>query len=148
MPSLLMPHSPTVPSSSRATVWVGRALFALAVLFMVFDTTMKFLATPEAVAGTEALGWPTGAVRPLGVIEAGCVLLLLIPRTAPLGALFLTGYLGGAVATHVRVQNPLFTHILFPVYIAVLVWLPLYLRDPRVRAVLGPLTSERSRQAA
>ncbi len=143
MTNLQMTGAAFANSPSRATVWTGRVLFALAVLFMLFDTTMKFFTTPEAVAGTEALGWPTGAVRPLGAIEAACVLLLLIPRTAPLGALFLTGYLGGAVATHVRVQNPLFTHVLFPVYIAILVWLPLYLRDPRVRAVLSPIASPR-----
>lgn len=143
MSALSFADSP-LHAPSRARVWTARVLFALAMLFLLFDTTMKFFTTPEAVAGTVALGWPAGAVQPIGVIQAVCVLLLLIPRTAPLGALFLTGYLGGAVATHVRVQNPLFTHVLFPVYIAVLVWLPLYLRDPRVRAVLGPLSPSRA----
>jgi hypothetical protein len=121
---------------SRPTLWTSRVLFTLAVLFLLMDLTMKFLTTPESVAGTAALGWPEGAVRPLGIIQGCCVALLLVPRTAPLGALLLTGYLGGAVATHVRVQNPLFTHILFPVYIAALIWLPLFLRDGRVRRAL------------
>ncbi len=111
-------------------------LFTIAAMFLLMDLTMKFFTTPESVAGTAALGWPEGAVRPLGIIQGCCVALLLVPRTAPLGAVLLTAYLGGAVATHVRVQNPLFTHILFPVYIAALIWLPLYLRDPRVRRVL------------
>jgi hypothetical protein len=121
---------------SAPALWTSRILFALSVLFLVFDVTMKFLATPEAVAGTAALGWPQAVAPPLGVIQGVCVALLLVPRTAPFGALLLTGYLGGAVAAHVRIQNPLFSHVLFPTYVAVLVWLPLYLRDPRVRGVL------------
>lgn len=122
-------------SPSRAARWTGRVMFTIALLFLLMDLTMKFIVTPEAVTATEALGWSASAVWPLGVIEAICLLLLLVPRTAPFGALLLTAYLGGAVATHVRVQNPLFTHVLFPVYVAVFVWLPLYLRDPRVRTV-------------
>jgi hypothetical protein len=124
------------PRVSRAALWTSRVLFTLAVLFLLFDLTMKFLVTPESVEGTKALGWPQGAVQPLGIIQGICIALLLIPRTAPFGALLLTGYLGGAVAAHVRVQNPLFSHILSPVYVAVCIWLPLYLRDPRVRGVL------------
>lgn len=129
-------HSYPTLNPSRAALWTGRVLFAMAVLFLLFDLSMKFMQTPEAIEGTAALGWPIGAIKPLGVIQGVCMLLLLIPRTAPIGAMLMTAYLGGAVATHVRIQNPLFSHILFPVYVAVLIWLPLYLRDPRVRGVL------------
>lgn len=126
-------------SPSRATTWTARVLFTLVVLFLLMDIGFKFFQTPEAIEGTTALGFPLGAVRPLGVLELVCLVLLLIPRTAPFGALLWTGYLGGAVAIHLRVQNPLFTHLLFPVYVAAAIWLVLYLRDPRVRQVLRPL---------
>ena len=77
-------------------------------------------------------------IVPLGVVLAACLALYLIPRTAIVGAVFLTGYLGGAIATHVRVGNPLASHVLFPVYVATLVWGGLYLRDARARALIGP----------
>lgn len=128
---------PNAPIDSPAVKWTGRVLFALVVLFLVFDITAKFFQTPEAIAGTTALGFPMSAVRPLGIIEVVCLVLLLIPRTAPLGALLWTGYLGGAIAIHVRIQNPLFSHVLFPVYIAVAIWLSLYLRDARVRGIVA-----------
>lgn len=84
------------------------------------------------------MGYPASAVRPIGVILLACTLLYIFPRTAILGALLLTGYLGGAVASQVRAANPLFTHILFPVYFAFLVWGGLYLRDAGLR-LLVPL---------
>ena len=74
----------------------------------------------------------------LGAIELVCLTLYLIPRTAPLGAVLWTGYLGGAIATHLRIDNPLFSHILFPIYVAAFIWGGLYLRDARVRAAIGP----------
>jgi hypothetical protein len=131
----------TIPpiETSRGKRWTAYTLFAVVVLFLIMDITFKFVQTPESVAGTAALGFPVSAVQPLGVIELVCLILLLVPRTAPLGALLWTAYLGGAVAIHVRIQNPLFTHILFPVYIATAIWLSLYLRDPRVRRILAPL---------
>jgi DoxX-like family len=85
------------------------------------------------------LGYPAGVLAPIAIIEAGCLLLLLIPRTAPIGAMLWTAYFGGAVATQVRVQNPLFTHVLSPVYFATLLWLSLYIRDARVRGLVGRL---------
>ncbi|MBV9493990.1 MAG: DoxX family protein [Acidobacteria bacterium] len=125
-----------VPTSSRGQVITGRILTGLAVLFLLFDVIGK-LTRPEAVIkGTTELGYPASVILPLGILQAILLILYLIPRTSILGALLWTGYLGGAVATHVRVGNPLFSHILFPVYVALLIWGGLWLRDRRVRAVL------------
>ena len=127
--------TPTITDGSASVTSrrVGLVLLGIAVLFLTFDTVIKLLASPEAVAGTLQLGWPASVIRPLGLVSAVLLVLLLIPRTAPLGALLWTGYLGGAVATHVRIGNPLFSHVLFPVYIAIFIWGGLYLRDVRVR---------------
>lgn len=89
-----------------------------------------------AVEGTVSLGYPLDSVRVIGIVELVCLVLYLVPRTSVLGALLLTGYLGGAIATHVRIGNPLFTHILFPVYVALFVWGGLFLRDPRLAELL------------
>ena len=130
--------SPSSSSSARA-LWAGRVLSGIAVLFLTFDTFIKFSGAKEAVEGTTQLGWQPHHLPILGAIELVCLVLYLVPRTAPLGALLWTGYLGGAIATHLRIDNPLFTHILFPTYVAALLWGGLYLRDARVRAVLGPV---------
>ena len=121
--------------SSRA-LWTGRVLSGLAVLFLVFDSLGKLLQVPPVIAGSLELGYPADIVFSLGVILLSCVLVYLIPSTAVLGAVLLTGYLGGAVATHVRVGNPLFTHTLFPTYVAAFVWGGLFLRDARLREFL------------
>jgi len=128
---------PATRTTAR-TLWAGRIITGLAVLFLIFDMAMKFLALPQAVQGTAELGWPAHHLLTLGLIQLACLVIYLIPRTAPLGAVLWTGYLGGAIATHLRIDNPLFSHILFPIYIAALVWGGLYLRDPRVRALLHP----------
>jgi hypothetical protein len=120
----------------RAQVWTGRVLTAIAVLFLAFDTVFKFVRPPEVVKGTTELGWPEDVILPLGIVCLVMLVLYLIPRTAVLGALLWTGYLGGAVATHVRIHNPLFSHILFPVYVALLLWGGLWFRDRRLRALL------------
>lgn len=125
----------TLVTPSQRARRTGLVLLILATLFLVFDVTIKLLATPEALEGTRALGWPVGTVRPLGVLCLVLLVLLLIPQTAPIGAILWTGYLGGAVATHVRVGNPLFSHILFPTYLAAVIWIALWLRDARVRAL-------------
>ena len=126
-------------TSSAGALWTGRILTGIAVLFLTFDTFIKFSGAKEAVEGTTQLGWQPHHLPILGAIELVCLVLYLVPRTAPLGALLWTGYLGGAIATHLRIDNPLFTHILFPTYVAALIWGGLYLRDARVRAVLGPV---------
>jgi len=117
----------------RRTAYV---MTTLAVLFLTFDTVIKLLRLAPAVQGTVALGYPEHAVAVIGAIELVCLVLYLVPRTAVLGAVVFTGYLGGAVATHLRVGNPLLSHTLFPIYVAALLWGGLYLRDPRLRALM------------
>jgi hypothetical protein len=112
----------------------------VAAVFLAFDTILKVLRLDAAVEGTTTLGYPADSVIWIGVIQLVCLTLYLVPRTAVLGALLMTGYLGGAVATHVRVSSPLLTHTLFPIYVAFLLWGGLYLREPRLRA-LAPLRS-------
>ncbi|HET9327506.1 MAG TPA: DoxX family protein [Candidatus Eisenbacteria bacterium] len=126
---------------SRRSVWAARAMWGIAVSFLTFDAIGKLLQVPAVIEGSARLGYPEHSVLAIGVIELVCVALYVIPRTAVLGALMLTGYLGGAVATHFRIEDPLFTHLLFPIYVAVLLWGALVLSDGRVRRlVLGPRT--------
>ncbi len=118
----------------------GRILSGLAILFLAFDGIMKFFMDklpPEALEAGAALQWPIEKMPLVGTLLLISLVIYIIPRTAILGAVLLTGYLGGAVASHIRVSNPLFTHTLFPIYVAVLVWLGLYLRDARLRNTLS-----------
>lgn len=133
-PGSLHAETENAPPSTRA-LWVGRILSGLAVAFLTFDVAMKFLMPPAAVEGTKQLGWPESAMLPLGIIQLICLAIYLVPRTAVIGAVLWTGYLGGAIAIHVRVGNPLFSHTLFPIYVAVFLWAGLWLRDRRVRAL-------------
>jgi hypothetical protein len=118
----------------------GSVCTIVAALFLAFDSVLKLLRLAPAVEGTASLGYPADSVLWIGAIELLCLVLYLVPRTSVLGAVLMTGYLGGAVATHVRISSPLLTHTLFPIYVALLVWGGLYLRDPRLRA-LAPLRS-------
>ena len=113
----------------------GIVCTSIAALFLTFDTILKVLRLGPAVEGTTALGYPADAVLWIGGIELVCLILYLAPRTAVLGAVLMTGYLGGAVATHVRISSPLLTHTIFPIYVAVFLWVGLYLREPRLRAL-------------
>jgi len=116
---------------------IGWVLSGLMIAFLLVDAAMKLVALPVVLETGAPLGFPGAAMaRGLGVLLLACTLLYAWPRTAVLGAILLTGYLGGAVATHVRVGDPLFTHILFGVYMGVLLWLGLYLRDARLRALV------------
>jgi hypothetical protein len=133
----LAANSRNARSGVNARLWTGRVVTGLVTLFLGFDLAIKLLQLPVALRGTQELGYPTSVVFGLGLVLLGCLVLHLIPRTSLLGAVLLTGYLGGAVATHVRVGNPLFSHVLFPVYVGVLIWGGLCLRDDRVRALLG-----------
>jgi len=121
---------------STAQRWTGRMLSSTAVLFLLFDSTAKLLQVQPVIDGAIRLGYPPDIVVGLGVTLLTCVATYLIPRTSVLGALLLTGYLGGAVATHVRVESPLLTHVLFPTYVAALLWSGLLLRDAQLRAFL------------
>ena len=126
----------TPPAAAPAARWAGRVLTGVAVAFLVFDTSIKLAGAKEAVEGTVQLGWQAHHLPILGAIELVLLVLYLVPRTAPLGAVLWTGYFGGAIATHLRVDSPLFSHTLFPIYVAVLVWGGLYLRDERVRTLV------------
>ncbi|HYC90780.1 MAG TPA: DoxX family protein [Thermoanaerobaculia bacterium] len=117
-------------------IWTGRVLSTLAVLFLLFDAIGKLVRPQAVIDGTTQLGFPVSVILPLGIIQLVCLLLYVLPRTSILGALLWTGYLGGAIATHVRLGNPLFSHVLFPLYVAALLWLGLWLRETRVRALL------------
>jgi hypothetical protein len=129
-------------AGSKAGIWAGRIISTLVVLFLVFDGVIKFIqpAPPSVVAGFALLGLPLRLSVVIASLVSACNLLYAIPRTSILGAILLTGYLGGAVAIQLRVGNPLFSQTLFPVYFGVLVWLGLYLRDARLRALI-PLRS-------
>ena len=119
-----------------STIIVGRALSALAILFLAFDTAIK-LAGMSVVAETlSLLGYPADLGFTIGVVELVCVVLYAVPRTAVLGAILLTALFGGGIATHIRVGSPLFTHILFGVYLGLFVWGGLYLRSARLRELI------------
>lgn len=124
-------------------LWAGRILSALGVLFLLWDSVMKLMRPPVVLESFERLGYPEGVAIGIGLLQLVCLAVYVIPRTSVLGAILLTGFLGGAVATHLRVGDPLFTHVLFPSYIGAVLWLGLYLRDDRLRTLV-PL---RSRQA-
>lgn len=126
--------SKTAPLNVR--LWTARIMSGLVILFMLFDGIMKLIMPPEVVEGTIALGYAKHHIPVIGVIALVCAVLYAIPRTSILGALLLTGYFGGAVATHLRMDNPLFSHILFPVYLAILVWVSLWLANDRLRQLL------------
>src|SRR5258706_5522788 len=121
---------------STKSLWTGRILTSLTVAFMLLDGAMKVMKAQVAVQGTVQLGYPESLVAGIGAALLVCTLFYAIPQTSIFGAILLTGYLGGAVATNVRVGAPLFTNILFPVYIALMAWGGLYLRDERLRALV------------
>jgi TRAP-type C4-dicarboxylate transport system permease small subunit len=125
-------------STSKAMHRTGHVLSAVAVLFLLMDIIMKLLALPVVVRTSAQLGWSgtPDMARTLGAILLVCTALYVYPRTSVLGAILLTGYFGGAVATHLRVGSPLFTHTLFGVYLGVLVWAGLYARHSALRALL------------
>ena len=122
-------------TSSRAMVWTGRVQTTLAVLFFLLDGVMKLAKPSFVVEATTKMGYPENVIVPLGVVLLTCTVLYLIPQTAVLGAVLLTGYLGGAVASHVRTEDGAFA-IVFPVIFGGLVCGGLVLRDQRLRAVL------------
>jgi hypothetical protein len=127
--------SPRRASGSKRAGW---AVSGLAAAFLLMDGGMKLLPFDVVGETLRGMGWPTGVglIRLLGIIQIGSAILYLLPRTALFGAVMLTGYLGGAVASHVRIDSPLFTHILFGVYLGALMWVGLVLREPRIRTLL------------
>jgi hypothetical protein len=127
--------APALPIT-RGRLWAGRTLSAVAVLFLLFDTVIKLLKLAPVAKAFILLGMPLGLALTIGVLELACLVLYVMPRTALLGALLLTGFLGGATALHVRVGDPLLSHVLFPSYVATLLWGGLALRDGRLRALI------------
>lgn len=127
---------------SKPRLWTGRIVSSLVGLFLLMDGVMKLVKPAPVVEATVKLGYPESVIIGLGIVLTTCTLLYLVPVTSTLGAILLTGYLGGAVATHVRVGDPWAT-ILFPVLFGALVWGGLWLRDDRLRRLL-PLTSNAS----
>lgn len=120
----------------RWTLWAGWGMSGLMILFMLFDSIAKLALESHVIAATTQIGYPLHAIRPIGAIGLVCTLLYAIPRTSILGAILLTAYLGGAVASKVRIDDPLFSSVLFGVYFGVLVWGGLYLRDGRLRTLI------------
>ncbi len=135
-----MVESAAAASVSKGALWTGRVLTALVVVFLLFDGIIKFMMIQPVVDTFAQMGYPVKHAYLIGFIDVACAILLAIPRTATLGAVLLTGLLGGAISTHVRIDSPLFSHTLFGVYLGLMAWAGLYLREPRVRALL-PLRS-------
>lgn len=135
-----MRSSTQTVAAAKRKLWAGRIISTLAIAFLLFDSVGKLLKPAPVVEGTIQLGYPEGAILGIGIVELACLAFYVIPRTSIFGAILLTGYLGGAVATHVRIGNPLFTHVLFPIYIAALIWGGLFLLEGRLRTLI-PLRS-------
>lgn len=122
---------------SKSRLWTGRIMSLLVILFLIFDATLKFLKPAEVVQTTvNELGYADHHIIVMGFLVLIPTILYAIPTTSVLGAVLLTAYFGGAIATHVRVDNPLFSHTLFPVYFAILMWGGIWLRDERLRSLL------------
>ena len=134
----------TPPPARALPLVAGRVLSGLVIIFFLMDAAMKFPPLPVVVDTMGSLGWPTdtGTMRILGGLMIVATALYAYPRTALLGAILMTGYLGGAVATHARIGSPMFSHTLFGVYIGLLAWAGLWLRNPAIRALL-PLGGRR-----
>ncbi len=114
-----------------AAKWAGRVVSALPVALLLFSAAMKILNTPQFIEASKKFGYPDGALHRIGFLEVAVTLVYLVPKTSILGAMLLTGYLGGAVATHVRIGEP----FVIPLALGILVWVGLYLREPRLRAL-------------
>lgn len=127
--------SGAAPISSKA-LWTGRILSGLVIAFLLFDGAIKLIPLDIVVQTSQELGIPIHLARTLGVLTLAGTILYAFPRTSVLGAILLTGYLGGAIYTHLRAGSPFLTHTLFGVYLGVLIWGGLWLRDDRVRALI------------
>jgi hypothetical protein len=118
---------------SKRWLWISYLVSAIPVILLLFSAVLKFVKPTGFDEGMAQMGWPMSLANTLGIIELGCTIIYLIPRTAVLGAVLLTGYLGGATATHLRINDVTF---FMPVIVGMVVWLGLYLREPRLRALL------------
>jgi len=129
---------------SKTRLWISWIMSGLVILMMLFDSIFKFIKPPEVVEGTLSLGYAEHHIAIIGILALIATIFYAIPSTSIIGAVLLTAYFGGAIATHLRLDNPLFSHTLFPVYFAVLAWGGLWLRDGRLRSLM-PLQRRRSR---
>jgi len=125
---------------SKKSLWAGRIICGLVAAFLVFDAVIHLMKPAPVVEGFAKLGFPIRFAVPLGIIELVCVLIYVIPRASILGAILLTGYLGGAIAIQLPTGNPFFGEVLFPLYVGVTLWGGIYLRDARLRTMV-PLRS-------
>lgn len=123
--------------NGRTVQWIGYGLSGVFILFMLFDSIIKLVPLDIVTQTMSELGYPTSPelARGLGILALLCTALYAYPRTSLLGAVLMTGYLGGAIATHLRIGNPLFSHLLFGVYLGLFMWGGLYLRDDSLRAL-------------
>lgn len=134
-------ESSTITPVSKKALWAGYVICGLVVLMLLMSASFKFMKPPDVLKEFSRLGYAEGHALALGILEVACVVIYVIPQTAVLGAILLTGYLGGATATHVRIDDPI-TNLIGPSLFGVLAWLGLYLRDSRLRALI-PLRSEK-----
>jgi len=134
--SIPLPSPVAGPQPRRRAHRAGRILSALPVAFLAFDGIIKLVKIQPVTESMARLGYPDHLSRGIGLLELCCLALYLVPRWSVLGATLLTGFLGAAVATHLRIGDPLGSHVLFPIYIATLLWAGLWLRDARVRALV------------
>ncbi|HEY2211727.1 MAG TPA: DoxX family protein [Bradyrhizobium sp.] len=123
-------------TGTKSTTWIGWIMSGIVVVFLLFDGTTKLMMITPVVDATIGIGYPLDVIRPLGIVCLACAILYAMPRTSILGAILLTGFLGGAVASKVRLEAPLFGQVLFGVYVGILAWGGLYLRDGRLRALI------------
>ena len=133
-----MPTTVEQPSASGSARWLGRGLSSLVILFLLFDGAVKLVPWPVVTETMDRIGYGSSETlaRGLGAITVACTVLYAIPPTSILGAILLTGYLGGAIASHLRIGSPLFTHTLFGFYLGLMVWGGLWLRDRKLRALM------------
>ncbi len=121
---------------SRKALWAGRIISGVVVLFLTVDGAIKLIPIDAVITTSLQVGIPVELARTLGVLTLACTALYAFPRTSVLGAILLTGYLGGAIYTHLRAGSPIFSHLLFGVYLGLMIWGGLWLRDRRVRALI------------
>jgi hypothetical protein len=126
----------TLQTTPKAMLWAGRAMSGLLIAFMLMDSVIKLILIQPVIDTMTQMGLPVTMARPIGVIELSATFLYMVPRTSLLGAVLLTAVFGGAIASHWRLDSPLFSHTLFGVYLGLLAWGGLWLRDPRIRAVM------------
>jgi hypothetical protein len=135
VPHQTSPIAPETTGISRKRLWIGRVLTGISGAFLIMDGSMKLFKPPFVVEATVRLGYPESTIIGIGLVLLICTLLYLIPRTSVLGAVLLTGYLGGAVATNIRAEQPMF-NIVFPIIFATIAWAGLWLREPRLGQLL------------